>query len=208
VYRPLHDGWTLRGPRLTAPVPATVPGCVHTDLLAAGLTDDPYLDDNERRLAWIGRATWTYETVFDWTASTAPRVDLVCVGLDTVATVSLNGIEVARTTNMHRSYRFDVRRLPVTGRNRLRVRFDSAYDHASAVRDAVRPLITVDGGTGRVQVYADVERASDVPLVLTASVAGRSASTVLPPGIGPYRPHSTTGTGRPLAGHLLVGGRR
>ena len=35
-------------------MPATVPGSVHTDLLAAGCIPDPYLDDNERLLAWIG----------------------------------------------------------------------------------------------------------------------------------------------------------
>ena len=53
----LVGGWTLRhvdGPvpddlavGLGAPFPAPVPGCVHTDLLAAGLIGDPYLDDNE-----------------------------------------------------------------------------------------------------------------------------------------------------------------
>ena len=36
------------------PVPATVPGTVHTDLMAAGCIPDPYLDDNERLLSWIG----------------------------------------------------------------------------------------------------------------------------------------------------------
>ena len=40
--------------------PATVPGCVHTDLLAAGLIEDPYLDDNEQKVAWIGRTDWVY----------------------------------------------------------------------------------------------------------------------------------------------------
>jgi beta-mannosidase len=52
--RPLHDGWTLRPVAGTVPdevaaaggVPATVPGSVHTDLLAAGLIPDPYLDTN------------------------------------------------------------------------------------------------------------------------------------------------------------------
>ena len=42
-YRALHEGWTLTGGDVHA-VRATVPGCVHTDLLAAGLIEDPYLD--------------------------------------------------------------------------------------------------------------------------------------------------------------------
>lgn len=36
------------------PIPATVPGVVHLDLLRAGLIPAPYLDDDESALAWIG----------------------------------------------------------------------------------------------------------------------------------------------------------
>src|SRR6185503_8998204 len=89
-------------------IPATVPGSVHTDLLAAGLIPDPYLDDNERRLAWIGLADWCYETSVSWQPAGHERVELVFDGLDTVADVRLNGQTVARTANMHRTYRVDV----------------------------------------------------------------------------------------------------
>ena len=143
TVRPLHEGWTVRpADGSDVPdgvgdhsVPAAVPGCVHTDLLAAGLIPDPYLDDNETRLSWIGRTDWVYETTFDWVDPGDPRVDLVCAGLDTVATVTLNGVELGRTANMHRGYRFDARTALHPGRNTLRVRFDSAYRHAEAVRD-------------------------------------------------------------------------
>jgi hypothetical protein len=40
------------------------PGCVHTDLLQAGLLRDPYLDLNEALVQWVGRADWRYETTF------------------------------------------------------------------------------------------------------------------------------------------------
>jgi beta-mannosidase len=112
-YRALHSGWTLTGPDVPA-VPATVPGCVHTDLLAAGLIPDPFLDENETSLAWIGRSDWVYETTFTHDG-TDDRVDLVCAGLDTVATVELNRVELGRTANMHRGYRFDVRLHPQDG---------------------------------------------------------------------------------------------
>jgi beta-mannosidase len=139
----LHEGWVLRavgGPQVPSEiadqaVPATVPGCVHTDLLAAGLIADPYLDDNETRLAWIGRTDWVYETTFAWQPGDDDRVDLVCAGLDTVATITLNGTEVGRTENQHRGYRFDVRSLLRTGANTLTVRFDSAYRYAEGHRD-------------------------------------------------------------------------
>nr|WP_260407925.1 glycoside hydrolase family 2 protein [Planomonospora venezuelensis] len=136
----MHDGWTLTavsGDAEVAGVAAAVPGCVHTDLLAAGLIADPYLDDNEARLAWIGRTDWVYETVFDWSGDGFERTDLVCEGLDTVATVILNGVQVATTANQHRSYRFPVRHLLREGANTLTVRFDSAYAYAEAQRAAL-----------------------------------------------------------------------
>ncbi|MFC0530099.1 glycoside hydrolase family 2 protein [Phytohabitans kaempferiae] len=142
VFRPLHDGWTVApaaGPAVPADfpvsqVPAAVPGCVHTDLLAAGRIPDPYLDDNETALGWIGHADWVYETAFEWDATSRSRVDLACAGLDTVATVFLNGAELGTTANMHRSYRFDARPHLRTGENRLRVHFGSAYRYAEEVR--------------------------------------------------------------------------
>ncbi|WP_336207370.1 glycoside hydrolase family 2 protein [Nonomuraea sp. LPB2021202275-12-8] len=142
-YRPLHDGWTLsavsrdvRDTPATVPatVAATVPGCVHTDLLAAGLIDDPYLDDNENRLSWIGRTAWCYTTSFTWSADEHERTDLVCEGLDTVATVTLNGVRLARTANQHRSYRLPVRHLLREGDNTLTVTFDSAVGYAEEQR--------------------------------------------------------------------------
>jgi beta-mannosidase len=134
-YRPLHDGWTVaavNGP-VNGRIPATVPGCVHTDLLAAGLIPDPYLDDNEARLDWIGRTEWRYETTFP--AEPSERIDLVCAGLDTVATLSCNGVELGRTANMHRAYRFDLRPALRAGENRLTVQFGSPYEYAETLRD-------------------------------------------------------------------------
>ncbi|WP_239514260.1 glycoside hydrolase family 2 protein [Streptosporangium sp. 'caverna'] len=144
--RTLHDGWTLsqvgsegsetgtEAGKEISRVAATVPGCVHTDLLAAGLIEDPYLDDNETRLTWIGRSGWDYETTFVWHADEHERTDLVCEGLDTVATVVLNGVEVAVTANQHRSYGFAVRDLLLEGKNTLRVRFASPYEYIEARR--------------------------------------------------------------------------
>nr|BFE68355.1 hypothetical protein GCM10020092_016560 [Actinoplanes digitatis] len=131
-YRALHDGWAVTGGDVDS-VAATVPGCVHTDLLTAGLIDDPYLDENEKELAWIGHTDWVYETVFQHAGGDG-RTDLVCAGLDTVATVILNGVELGRTANMHRGYRFDVRDVLREGENQLRVRFGSAYAYAQAQR--------------------------------------------------------------------------
>jgi beta-mannosidase len=134
-YRALSEGWTLLrvGDSETDSAPATVPGCVHTDLLAAGRIPDPYLDRNEQELAWIGRAGWLYRTTFDWTPG-GDRTDLVCAGLDTVATIMVNDVELGHTANMHRSYRFNLAPVVRPGRNTLSIRFDSAYAYAEDLR--------------------------------------------------------------------------
>ncbi|GAA5025618.1 glycoside hydrolase family 2 protein [Actinopolymorpha pittospori] len=148
-WRDLHDGWVLSAAGGTDDVPAevagaevaaTVPGCVHTDLLAAGLIPDPYLDRNEYDLAWIGRMDWRYTTTFDWAPGDDDRVDLVCEGLDTVASIELNGQPVGTTQNMHRSYRFDVASLLREGSNDLVVTFSSALRYAEQMRDKLGNL--------------------------------------------------------------------
>ncbi|MCG2802905.1 MAG: glycoside hydrolase family 2 protein [Cellulomonas sp.] len=115
----LHDGWTLRATAGPVPqdlvgvtVPPAVPGCVHTDLLAAGLIADPYLDAHEGDLVWMHRTDWRFSRPLRLEpAAPDERVDLAFDGLDTVATLRLGDCELGRTVNMHRSYRFDVRAL-------------------------------------------------------------------------------------------------
>jgi beta-mannosidase len=129
------EGWTLSGDALDGPVPATVPGCVHTDLLAAGAIDDPFLGENEAKTAWIGRQRWAYQVEFDWSDAGEHRADLVCAGLDTIATVILNDVTLGETRNMHRSYRFDARDALREGRNRLEVRFGDVYEYTDQLRE-------------------------------------------------------------------------
>lgn len=145
----LHDGWTLQLDREAMAelgteakqVAATVPGCVHTDLMAAGLLEDPLLERNEAGQHWIGRADWTFHVAFDAEAAQdAERVDLVCDGLDTIATVVLNQTQLGRTENQHRTYRFDVGGVLRTGSNELEVRFESPVAFAAAQRDSVGDL--------------------------------------------------------------------
>ena len=198
--RPIHQGWTVEpvggsgvGREGLSAIPATVPGTVHTDLLAAAAIVDPYLDRNEQLVQWIGRTDWQYRTSFDWHADGPDsaghdRVELVCEGLDTVATVTLNGVELGTTRNMHRSYRFDVTGAVVEGANELVVRFDSAYNYAvseqmrlgdrpSAYRGRAVPLHPQDGVQLRLGLGSDADHvrhlASDRPAQLDLGPAGR-----------------------------------
>ncbi|WP_394619068.1 glycoside hydrolase family 2 protein [Lentzea sp. JNUCC 0626] len=141
IRQHLHDGWQLTATTTEVPddirgktVPATVPGSTHLDLLASGLITDPYLDRAEAELAWTHRADWRYTTTFlAAAAGQDQRLDLVFDGLDTLATIELNGDPVGQTANMHRGYRFDVRPFLRDGTNELTVSFASALTHAEKV---------------------------------------------------------------------------
>lgn len=219
---PLSEGWTLHHDG--AALPAAVPGCVHTDLLAAGVTPDPFLSQAETEVAWVGRRDWTYETTLDATPGEHEQTDLVFDGLDTAAEIRAGGQLLGRVRNMHRSHRFDVTGL----QGPLSVRFTSAYTEAEAVRERlgerpnaypepfqyirkmacsfgwdwgptlvtagiwkpvrlerwstariarVRPLVTVEDGLGRVELYVDVERTRvEAALSVTARVGDVRAS--------------------------------
>jgi beta-mannosidase len=131
--------WTLHHAAGEAPVPvdgisATVPGCVHTDLLAAGLIPDPFVDANELVVAWVADADWEYRTVVDLDAVGGhDRAELVFHGLDTLATVRVDAEVLAETENMHRTYHIDL--TGRAGRAELGVRFRSATREAGARRD-------------------------------------------------------------------------
>lgn len=144
MRRELSDGWVLAlgGPRapqtpttlLGKRYPATVPGCVHTDLMAAGVIADPLLADGELTTAWVGRQDWEYRHELWWRPDGSERQELVFDGLDTAAEIWLGGRRIARTANMHRSYRLDVTRLLHDGSNPLSVRFESAWTYAERMQ--------------------------------------------------------------------------
>lgn len=123
-------------------IPAHVPGCVHLDLLRENLIPDPYVGKNEKLVQWIGRTDWEFSTTFSLSADALKeeRVDLVCEGLDTVATIWMNGVEIGHSENMHVEARFEAKAALREGDNEIRIRFDSPVHYARAMRDRLGDL--------------------------------------------------------------------
>jgi len=123
----IHSGWQFREVGKTDWYNATVPGCVHTDLLANKLIDDPFYRDNEKKQQWIGKTDWEYRTSFRVTAQTVERenVELVFEGLDTYAGVYLNEQLVLQADNMFRTWRVNAKSKLKPGENTLRIVFRS-----------------------------------------------------------------------------------
>jgi beta-mannosidase len=114
----LADGWLA----------ATVPGTVHQDLLRAGRIADPFVGLEEGAAQWVGERDWLYRCSFDRPPGLAAgeAVALCCDGLDTIATVWLNGQEIGQSDNMFVPFRSIITSLLRPGQNELRLLFASA----------------------------------------------------------------------------------
>ena len=64
----LCGAWRLRGKHgktgMDLDLPATVPGCVHTDLLQNGIIENFFEQDHARALQWIETEGWMYTAIF------------------------------------------------------------------------------------------------------------------------------------------------
>ena len=112
---------------------AQFPTNVHLDLIAHGIISDPFIGKNENDVQWVGEVPWIYRTTFsspDYSgkANGTIKAMLAFDGLDTFATVVLNGKEILKTENMFIPERVDVTALlKNTGDNELEITFESAY---------------------------------------------------------------------------------
>ncbi|MFA0745259.1 MAG: hypothetical protein LASZOEIN_002069 [Candidatus Fervidibacter sp.] len=108
-------------------VPAQVPGVVHLDLMRAGKLPDPFYRLNELVVRWVEEREWWYRREFEVAREFLDHdaLELVFHGLDTVATIWLNGEKIGETDNMFIPHRFNVKGVLREGRNTLAVKFDS-----------------------------------------------------------------------------------
>jgi len=125
----LSGAWTLADGSGEYAVDASVPGCVHLDLRAAGrIPDYTWRQNDEHELPWIAERDWIYARAFDVPPAllAEKNIELVCEGLDTLAAIEINGRRVGATDNMFRSWRFDAKPFLRAGPNRIAIRFASA----------------------------------------------------------------------------------
>ena len=88
IKQSLNGAWQFCQVGFNEWLPAVVPGGVHTDLMATGRISDPFVADNELNVQWVADADWTYRRTFEPSQELldSERVELVCDGLDTLAT--------------------------------------------------------------------------------------------------------------------------
>lgn len=131
---PIDKSWTFREACVNTskflPV-SQFPTCIHLDLIHHKIIPDPFVGTAEKQAQWVGERAWVYRTAF-----VTPQLGenekaiLAFDGLDTYASVHLNGKEILETDNMFIPERVDITPLlrgPNDQSNVLEVTFDSAF---------------------------------------------------------------------------------
>ncbi|XP_072031155.1 beta-mannosidase-like [Amphiura filiformis] len=129
----LNGMWQVVNANKSISIKGSVPGSVHTALMENSVIKDPYYRLNDVDYRWIANDNWTYTT--DFTVSkdilSKQRVVLVCHGLDTVASISINGAVVGDSSNMFIRYVFDIKEHLKSGANTITIAFQSAPSYAN-----------------------------------------------------------------------------
>lgn len=130
----LNGSWKFRKLPGSDWVEAIVPGSVTYDLFRAGQLPDPYFRENEHLAIEAAKHDYEYIRTFHAEESflRQEKIVLVCEGLDTIADIAVNGIFVAHTQNMHRTYEFDVKHLLKAGENTIAVTLFSPLAYIDA----------------------------------------------------------------------------
>ena len=156
--RTLNGAWTLEIPGTPfAAVPATVPGSVYHDLLAAERIPDPFYRDNEMEALKLMDNDFVYFRSFqvDDALLAGDKVLLRAEGLDTIAAVHINGQIVGEACNMHRIWEFDVKSVLHPGENTITVSFRSPTKY---IKEAYAKSVA-DGSSDAMVGFPNIRKA-------------------------------------------------
>ncbi|OSC98975.1 glycoside hydrolase family 2 protein [Trametes coccinea BRFM310] len=159
--RELNEGWTFTqvgGGEVVKdgewlPV-QSFPTTVHVELLKLQKIPDPFIGLREWDVQWVGEAEWVFKTRFTVSDEEidAENVDLVFDGLDTFATVELNGEKILNTDNQFVSHRVPVKDRLKVGDNELTLTFASAFRKGREIEQQHGKLNLWNGDSSRLHV--------------------------------------------------------
>ena len=138
VMREISQNWSYAQVNGELKGKATVPGTIHTDLLAEGKIKDPFYRTNEKDLQWIDKEDWVYTTSFELKADELKKSHLILdfKGLDTYADVYLNDSLILEADNMFREWEVNILPIAKEGVNQLKVYLHSPINKGLAMLEA------------------------------------------------------------------------
>ncbi|MFK5857376.1 MAG: glycoside hydrolase family 2 TIM barrel-domain containing protein [Bacteroidota bacterium] len=137
IIKKINSNWTFKSTSDSNWLPATVPGSVHTDLLANNIIEDPYYRLNEHNLQWIDKKDWEYRTYFRIDKSIIDHdiVEILFKGLDSYAKVYLNNHLILDADNMFMYWEVSCKDKLKVGENNLRIVFESPINIGLYMRE-------------------------------------------------------------------------
>jgi len=110
----------------------SVPCSIFNSLIEAGQIQRFELNTHPENFSWVSEKPWIYRKIFDVPAEllNCDQVDLVFDGLDTIASIWLNGKLIGKANNMFIPFRFDVTQTLKPRNNSLLVKFEPAIQYA------------------------------------------------------------------------------
>lgn len=127
---------------------AEVPGTLFLDMCREGMLRQPYYRFHEKEMQSLAEHDYEYQCGFtvEEDFRSLKRQFLVFEGIDTIAAVFLNGVMIAGTDNMHRTYRIPVNEYLRSGENQLKVILYSPVKYI-AKKHAEDPLPEFNGAS-------------------------------------------------------------
>lgn len=97
----LNGKWQMSGTNLAHWYDAIVPGSVYSDLRDNQVINNPYYRDNEYEIKALMEHDYFYRREFILPKTFFKKHNyLICHGLDTLATITINGEVIAHTNNI------------------------------------------------------------------------------------------------------------
>lgn len=133
------ENWQFKNAKDQNWLPAAVPGTVHLDLLANKVIQDPFKDENEKKVQWIENENWDYQANFKLSAKELENknIDLVFEGLDTFSEIYVNGKLLQKTDNMFRKWEIPVKSYVKSGDNLIQIKFKSSVNEGKELAKKV-----------------------------------------------------------------------
>jgi beta-mannosidase len=100
-----------------------VPGTVLDTWIKTSAVPNPYYGENEKTITPLFDKDFEYSRTFSVCKDLLAHdtVELVCLGIDTLAEIFINGESISRVDNMHRSWRLKLKNLLKAGENTIRI---------------------------------------------------------------------------------------
>lgn len=135
AFQSLNTNWKFKASNTSQWYTAMVPGTIHTDLIQHKLIPNPFYRDNEKKVQWVSHTNWEYQTYFNVSTNNLKQknIQIVFEGLDTYATVFLNGKKILTANNMFRIWRVAVKNLLQQKNNLLCIVFTNANKIADSL---------------------------------------------------------------------------